>query len=155
MCGGVAVGFEKVPRKELEQYFSQAEIAKFKEKGEAQFLYWAKEPVLPVDRDNRIKLVPWGNRTGEEGIPKTGWAKLESLDAGHWMYLHPKYIKILGSRGYEKGKWFNIESGGLKGILINKKNKERVYMITKKADASYRKITRHDRQPLEEIRNEK
>jgi len=149
VCGGIASDINKIPQGELKKYFSSEEIAKLKRLGVFEGFYWAKVPVLPVDKDGRVELVGWGNREGVEGMPKSGWAKQESVENGKWLYLKPATVKILANRGYEKGKWFDIKSGGLKGLLVDKNNKERVYMITKPADEQYLRMTRHDRQPIE------
>jgi len=148
MCGGIASDLSKIPQGELKKYFSAEEIAKFKRLGVFQSFFWAKVPVLPISYDGKVRLMDWGNREGEKDLPKSGWAKQESVEGGKWMYLKPAIVKILADRGYEKGKWFDIESGGLKGLLVDKNNHERVYMLTKPANEKYLKSTGHDREPV-------
>lgn len=52
-------------------------------------------------------------------------------------------------KGFERGVWFEVESGGFGGILVNNKDLEKVYMKTKSANESYFKLTKHNRQPVE------
>lgn len=149
MCGGIGFQLGKIPKGELKKYYSQKEIDKFAKSGEWQSFFWAPQPILPVEKNGEIQLMLWGNREEKIKFPKTGWAKIESLDDGKWAYLHPEYIKIPAERGFEKGVWFKIKSGGLKGVVIEKDDQSRVYMMTKPADVEYEKLTKHNRQPVE------
>ena len=89
----------------------------------------------------------WGNRDPEIKLPKTGWAKSESVDEGRWSYLNPQPVVIPAEFGYEKGVWFTID-GGIRGLLIERQEGPRVYMLTKPATAEYARATSHDRMPL-------
>lgn len=149
MCGGIAFQFSRIPKRELEKYYTSEEIGQFESKGELESFYWSKIPLLPVEIEGEIVIRQWGNRDKELKLPKTGWAKVESLEEGKWSYLHPEYVKIAADRGFEKGKWFDIKSGGLQGIAVLKDKEERVYMVTKPSDEEYLKLTKHDRQPVE------
>ena len=149
MCGGLAFQLSQIPKSELSQYFPENKIQKFEENGEGLTFYWDENPVLPVVIDNTAHLVEWGNRSGKDNLPRTGWAKLESINEGKWRYLNPKSIIIPAIRGYEKGVWFDINGQGLEGISVNKENIRRIYMVTKPASNDYIKLTKHNRQPIE------
>lgn len=149
MCGGISYKLNKIPQKELEKYFTSTEIDKMKNMKKFQTFFWSKNPVLPIEKDGQIELKLWGNRDSKINLPKTGWAKLESIDKGKWGYLKPETIKILADSGYEKGVWFEIKAGGFKGLLVKKDDDERVYIITKPADVKYLRLTKHNRQPIE------
>lgn len=151
MCGGVAFNLKGVPKAELAKFYSEEEVRALKKKGGAECFFWDKRPVLPVVCDGRVKLKDWGNRDKKLYLPITGWAKKESVDAGRWEKYKPKLVDIPAKRGFEKGVWFDFKDAKTSGLLVGKKDAERVYIITKKADNEYRKITGHDRMPLGQI----
>jgi len=95
---------------------------------------------------NDIHLYDWGNREKEVDLPKTGWARSESLAEGRWNYLHPKPIVIPAELGYEKKVWFDIW-GTIEGVLVEKNGVIRAYMLTVPASAEYQAKTSHDRMP--------
>lgn len=147
MCGGVGFKTKNIPEEELKKYYSPELIKRFKTSGRIESFFWDKQPVLPMQSKNGIELKKWGNRDQELKLPKTGWAKEESLKKGKWGYLHPELVNIPVEDGYEKKVWFNLPEG-TKGILVKKENEERVYIITKEATEDYKKNTKHDREPL-------
>lgn len=111
--------------------------------------YRNKKPILPVEINGKKRLIEWGNRDNKlSKLPRTAWAKKESIDAGKWAWLYPEKIKIIASRGFEKGIWFKIKEG-IEGLLIIDENKEEhVYMITRKATHYFETMTHHDRMPV-------
>jgi hypothetical protein len=148
MCGGVAYKIKNVPAAELKKYYSPELIKRFKTEAQAESFFWYKNAVLPIkDKFGKVQLKLWGNKDKDLKLPKTGWARAESLLDGKWNYLKPEEVKILASHGYEKKTCFEFENG-TKGIIVKKDGEERVYMITKKADEIYKKETGHDREPL-------
>lgn len=148
MCGGIAYKISKIPKKELERFYSKFEIEKFEKRGEAESFFWSKKPVLPIEIDNKISPFDWGNRDKTVPLPQTGWAKDESLNAGKWNYLHPKSAKIPVEKGYEKGVWFKPK-GDFAAIVVEKDDERAAYMVTKPATPEYKKLTGHDREPVE------
>lgn len=147
MCGGVSFKFSEVDEAELSQFFSPAEIAKFRATGEAQSFFWSLRPVLPVRDKGKVKLYNWGNRDKALPLPQTGWAKIESLVAGRWRHLHPQEVEIPATRGYEKKVWFEIE-GGIRGVLVEKGDLKRVYLVTQEATPEFQALTKHNRMPI-------
>lgn len=147
MCGGVGFKIKNIPEKEFSKYFSQELIKRFKTTGEVESFFWHKDAVLPVKTNAGVQLKIWGNKDEEVKLPKTGWAKIESLKAGKWDHLHPETLDIPIEKGYEKKVWFDTPEG-TKGILVRKDNEERVYMITEEANEEYKNKTKHDREPL-------
>ena len=91
----------------------------------------------------------WGNKDKDLKLPKTGWAREESVKQGKWNWLDPEFVDIPVDKGYEKKVWFDLPEG-TKGVLVKSKDKkeERVYMITKEASDKYEKKTKHDREPI-------
>ncbi|MDD2752886.1 MAG: hypothetical protein PHN59_07105 [Candidatus Omnitrophica bacterium] len=149
MCGGIAFKINKISKKELARYYSEKEIEKINKTGEAQSFFWSKKPVLPVEKDRKVGLVDWGNRDKEIDLPKTGWAKQESINDGKWQYLNPEFVKIPIERGFEKGVWFEPKSKNFQGLMVAQDKIKKVYMITKTASPNYLKLTKHNREPVE------
>lgn len=146
MCGGVGFKIKNIPDSELKKFYQPDMIEKFKKEGEARSFFWERNPALPVLLDGGIRLLPWGNKEHGLDLPKTGWARTESLHDRRWDYLKPELVDIPVDSGYEKSVWFKIE--GVKGIAITRKGERYVYMITKEASEEYKKQTKHDREPL-------
>lgn len=149
MCGGLAFPIKRIPKNELEKWFKPLELKEFEKSGTAQTFFWSQKPVLPIVDGEKVKLVAWGNRDKNVKLPQTGWAKQESVDGGKWFYLHPQEVVIPVERGCERKHWFDVSSGGFRGLLVEKDGEAHAYMITKAADPNYLKLTGHDRQPVE------
>lgn len=147
MCGGVGFKIKNIPEEELNKYYSSELLKRFKTTGEVDSFFWHKDAVLPIRTKTGIQLKLWGNKDDDLKLPKTGWAKIESLKAGKWDYLHPETLDIPIERGYEKKVWFDMPKGA-KGILVKKGDEERVYMITEEASENYKNKTKHDREPI-------
>lgn len=146
MCGAVSIQYDPALREELAKFFSENEIRKFERNGEIVFAYWDRKPVLPFRQGNTIRIVDWGNRDDKVPLPKTGWARLESLLEKKWNHLKPEVVRIPASRGCEKKVWFNLDKD-IKAVLVKKDDLERVYMITEAASKEYKGLTGHNRMP--------
>lgn len=149
MCGGIGFKLSQIPESELETYYSDSQLDSFRTTGTTVTYFWDTQPVLPIIVDNKKHLVEWGNRDATIALPKTGWAKIESIEKGFWEHLHPQFVTIPAIRGYEKGVWFDITGNGIRGIVVEKGDVKRAYMLTKQADLDYVKLTHHTRQPIE------
>src|SRR5437773_12105720 len=114
MCGGVIFPYKKEYRQALEQYYSPQQIEEFERSGQVRSLYWQKgEPVLPVLYSSEEEeqeqeqeqagphedVLRWGNRDKEAPFPKTGWARIDSIESGRWSYLHPQPVLIPVTHG--------------------------------------------------------
>lgn len=146
MCGAITVKYDPSFKDELLNFFSPQEIESFARTGEVIFAFWDKRPVLPIKQGGKIRFVEWGDRDGSLGLPKTGWARLESLQAGKWNHLSPKVVLVPAIKGCDKNVWFNLSSE-IRAVLINKNEQERVYMITEQASDEFLDLTGHDRMP--------
>ena len=158
MCGGVIFPYKKEFAEMLSKYYSPEEMAEFERTGQVRSLYWQRgQPVLPVqteagdgdgDGDSEgLVLVPWGNRDKNAKFPVTGWARVDSIESGKWSHLRPRPVLIPVDYGVEKGKWFPIESGVM-GVLVQRGEDERVYMLTDDATPEFLDVTKHDRMPV-------
>ena len=152
MCGGVGFRIKNIPDKELKKHYSPELIKRFKSGDRVESFFWYKDPVLPVETKEGVQLMLWGNKDLDIKLPKTGWAKKESLKIGKWDYLHPEMVEIPIEAGYEKKVWFNMPKG-TKGIVVEKNKNKRVYMITQDASQEYKKETGHNREPPGEKEN--
>ena len=76
---------------ELEQRIAtRGEIAQ----PELHFMYTDPVVQLPVIHHGEIEIYEWGNRGNKESrLPRTGWCRQESLEAGKW-----RWKKVCGSR---------------------------------------------------------
>lgn len=146
MCGAISIEYDAAFKAELKNFFTEAEINNFENKGEIVFTYWDKQPVLPVKNKNGITFIEWGNRDANLSIPKTGWARLESLLEKKWDHLKPKVVLIPAKRGCEKKHWFDLDKD-IKAVLVQKDGVQRVYMITEAASDEFKEMTGHDRMP--------
>jgi hypothetical protein len=146
MCGGVRFTYEPALEPALAEVFTPEQLARARESGVVETVFWQPRPVLPALVEGELRLFDWGNR--EEGVklPKTGWVRMESLEAGKWNYLKPKEIVIPAFQGVEKKVWFGIEHG-IRGLLVRRGDLARVYMLTHPPTPEYRSLTGHDRMP--------
>src|SRR5437868_6513394 len=116
MCGGVIFPYRKEYAETLAQIYPKGAVEEFEQTGQVRSLYWQRgaEPVLPVmtqegdGKQPKHELLLWGNRNKDLQLPKTGWARLNSITAGKWAYLKPEQVLIPVTYGVEKGKWFGI-----------------------------------------------
>lgn len=147
MCGGIGFKISQIPKSELMRFYGAEKAEILARKSIIESKFWDSQPVLPVIESGSVKLYDWGNRDKNINLPQTGWAKLESIEAGKWQYLRPERVQILATKGYEKGVWFDIE-GNIRGLKVTRDGIKRVYIETKPADAEYQKMTGHDREPI-------
>lgn len=150
MCAGLSFHIDNLNRKELSRFFTPDEFGKQRKGDSVQVFFWQHRPFLPVEEEGTLHLYDWGNREPNLKLPKTGWAKIESVRDGKWDWLSPKTVNIPSIMGYEKKKWFKTPEG-LKGIKVRYHNIIRVYLVTTKADQKFLKFIGHDRQPVGKI----
>jgi putative SOS response-associated peptidase YedK len=134
MCGGVSYQREGEMRK---VYFPQND---------------ACLPVLLKGGEGAEALLPWGRREWESGrLPATGWARLESIQAGKWDRYRPVPVQIPVEQFMEKDRegeahWFSLEPGQvIQGALARVDDEQRVYVVTLTPEGALAAI--HDRWP--------
>lgn len=110
---------------------------------------YAKNPVLPAERNGVVTLHPWGNRDRKSSkLPVTGWCRAESLTEGKWNRFKPVPVLIPAVGGIEKGKWMRF-TAPLKGVLVEDETKQHhAYMLTQAATPEYAVYTKHERMPV-------
>ena len=150
MCAGISFHIDKIDPSELDRFYEPDEFEKQRKGDRLESFIWQHRPFLPVEEDDGVHLYEWGNREPFVKLPKTGWAKLESIQDGRWDWLKPQRVIIPSSMGYERKKWFKTPDG-LVGMKVRYHNLTRVYLVTTKADQSFRILTGHDRMPVGKI----
>lgn len=108
---------------------------------------------LPILTENgEIQLMEWGRREKEEGhLPKTGWARLDSIQDGKWSRYSPAPVRILVKEYMEKdaqrqSHWYPLRPGEyIQGLQARLGEEARVYVVTVPAPTAYEGI--HDRWP--------
>jgi hypothetical protein len=146
MCGGVRFKYDQQLEPALAAVYTSEQLAQARESGVVQSVFWQPHPVLPAIVDGELRLLDWGNRDESLKLPKTGWVRIESLQAGKWNYLRPREVVIPAFQGVEKKVWFGIEHG-IRGYLVHRGDEQRVYMLTLPPTSEYRELTGHDRMP--------
>lgn len=151
MCAGISFPIDTINAKELDQFFKPDELEKQRKGDVVETYFWQARPFLPAeDESGEVHLYHWGNRDKMLKMPKTGWARLESLQDGRWDWLSPKKVWIPSLYGYEKRKWFRTPVG-IEGVRVRLNNVTRVYILTQKADQKFKNYTGHDRMPVGKI----
>jgi hypothetical protein len=146
MCGGVRFKYDEQLQPALSEIYTAEQLKLAQDTGTLQSVFWQPRPVLPAIVDGDLRLFDWGNRDEALKLPKTGWVRVESLDAGKWNYLKPKAVVIPAFQGVEKKVWFGIDHG-IQGFLVHRGDEQRVYMLTLPPTPEYRALTGHDRMP--------
>jgi hypothetical protein len=146
MCGGVRFKYDQKLEPALAEVYSAEQLDKLRDRGYVETVFWQQRPILPALVDGELQLYDWGNRDENLKLPKTGWVRVESLEAGKWNYLRPLEVVIPAFQGVEKKVWFGIDRG-IRGFLVRRDDIERIYMLTLPPTPQYRALTGHDRMP--------
>lgn len=151
MCKGISILKARLKQELFDQYELAHRITLRTETSQPELHFMYTDPVvqLPVLVGGEVVIYEWGNRGNKESkLPRTGWCRIESLQAGKWRWLEPEPVDIPADFGLEKGVWFQINEG-LRGVLVHDEiERPHVYMLTQPASHYYRTMTRHERMPL-------
>jgi hypothetical protein len=150
MCQGIALSIDELPETLLQTQQHRVILREPGVSREVRFLYRDPRPELPVWHDSRLRIYPWGSRPeGMKGLPRTGWCRREDLEAGQWRHLYPTLVEIPTTLGWEKGVWFLVPEGGLRGVLARDASaRPHVYLLTQPASHYYQIMTRSPRMPV-------
>lgn len=146
MCGGVRFTYDPALESALADAYTPEQLARARESGVVETVFWQHRPILPALIDGQLRIYDWGNRDESVKLPKTGWLRAESLEAGKWNYLRPQPVLIPAFQGVEKKIWFGIDHG-IQGFLVRRGDIQRVYMLTHPPTEEFRLLTGHDRMP--------
>ncbi|MEN9934967.1 MAG: hypothetical protein RLZZ387_1546 [Chloroflexota bacterium] len=146
MCGGVRFTYDPAIQPALAEVYTPEQLARAEQSGVVESVFWQHRPILPAIVDGELRIFDWGNREDSVKLPKTGWLRVESLEAGKWNYLKPQPVLIPALQGVEKKVWFAIDHG-IQGFLVRRGDLARVYMLTHAPTPEYLALTGHDRMP--------
>jgi len=151
MCKGISILKNRLRQELFEMYELAQRLGTRGEAAPPELHFMYTDPVvqLPVMHHGELEIYEWGNRGNKESkLPRTGWCRQESLEAGKWRWLAPEPVEIAADFGLEKGVWFHINHG-LRGILVRDEvDQPHVYMLTQSASHYYQTMTKHERMPL-------
>lgn len=148
MCKGISILRSRIKQELFDRYELEERVTSRGGEPELHFMYTDRVVLLPVLQDGQLTIMEWGNRGNKESkLPRTGWCRTESLEAGKWKWLRPEAVEIPADFGLEKGVWFQIIQG-LRGVVVKDELKRpHVYMLTQPASHYYEIMTKHDRMP--------
>lgn len=151
MCKGISILKARLKQELFEQYELAHRVTMRGEGTDPELHFMYTDPVvqLPVVHDGQLVIYEWGNRGNKESkLPRTGWCRNESLEAGKWRWLSPELVEIPADFGLEKGVWFQINQG-MRGIVVRDEIQQpHVYMLTQQASHYYQTMTKHERMPI-------
>lgn len=151
MCKGISILKARLKQELFDQYELEHRITSRGTDAQSELHFMYTDPVgqLPVIHDGQLVIYEWGNRGNKESkLPRTGWCRLESLEAGKWRWLSPEKVIIPADFGLEKSVWFQINEG-MQGIIVHdEQERPHAYMLTQPASHYYQTMTRHDRMPI-------
>ncbi|MBN2577481.1 MAG: hypothetical protein JXB10_00630 [Pirellulales bacterium] len=171
MCQGIALSIDELPEELLRAQRHRVILREPGVSREVRFLYRDPRPELPVWHDARLMIYAWGNFQANpkpqedrhsclsqpdrnvwppgNRLPRTGWCRQEDVEAGIWQPLRPVPVEIPATLGWEKGVWFLVPEGGLRGVLVRDAGgRPHVYLLTQPASHYYQIMTRSPRMPV-------
>ena len=140
MCTAIALTPSELPVALVRRHRLAERVHEREGRQEFQFHWWQTPTLLPVRRDGRLEILPWGSKLRGGPLPYGGWISLELIAEGVIAGAHPEKVVIPANLGLEKGTWFVINEG-IKGVAIDTRGGPVVYMLTKPASNYYRNMT--------------
>lgn len=141
MCQAIRFSKNEFPEETLQKHHLQI-IA-----DELRIYYASSNAWLPILLHGENRLVKWGN-TKNFKLPKTGFCKKESLEAGKWQWLNPVPIAILASSALVNGIWFQVRQG-IQGVLLTSESgTQHGYIVTQPATHYFKTMTGAERMPV-------
>jgi hypothetical protein len=140
MCTAIAISISELPV-ELVRRHRLAERVHVREgRQEFRFQWWEVPTVLPVRREGRLELMPWGSKLRRGPLPYGGWIAVEHIEEGRLAGAGVESVVIPANLGYQKGTWFLLIEG-IQGVVIESRGGPIVYMLTEPASNYYRNMT--------------
>jgi hypothetical protein len=145
MCRGIALAWSEVPTELIGRFGLERRAFDRGPHGEpeVQFFYTDPDPRIPVWRDGRLVIARWGNGRGKSRLlPRTSWARLDSLEAGEWRRYGAIPVEIPATLGLERFVWYRIREG-IRGVLVpDERGMAVAYMLVEPSSHYYRVMTR-------------
>ena len=140
MCVAIALTPSELPRTLVDQHRLAERLYDREGHEEFQFHWWQIPTILPVRREGKLEILPWGSKSRRSPLPYGGWVSLEDIAEGVLANAHPEEVIIPANLGQQKGTWFVINEG-IKGIVITTRGGPVVYMLMERASNYFRNMT--------------
>ena len=149
MCDGIALACSELPLELIERHGLGRRVHERGGEREIRFLYRDRQPLLPVWHEGRLLVVRWGNRRGQsKGLPRCGWTKQTTVEAGYWEHSGAAAVDIPATLGLLNGVWFQIVQG-IRGLLTaDGRGEPAAYMICEPASHYFQVMTRSGWMPV-------
>jgi hypothetical protein len=140
MCTAIAISISELPV-ELARQHRLTDRAYLREgREEFQFHWWETPTILPVRREGRLEMLPWGSRRRHGPLPYGGWVSESKVRDGLFAGSASEEVMIPANLGFQKGTWFLILEG-IRGVTVETRDGPVVYMLTKASSNYYRNMT--------------
>jgi hypothetical protein len=140
MCTAIALTPSEIPVALVRRHRLAERVHEREGRQEFQFHWWQVPTLLPVRRDGRLDILPWGSKLRRGPLPYGGWISLEHIAEGVTAGAQPEEVVIPANLGLQKGTWFVINEG-IRGVAIDTRGGPVVYMLTEPASNYYRNMT--------------
>lgn len=141
MCTGIALAFGELPVVLSADARLASRLYQREGRDEVQFHWWQQPPLLPVQWDGALHLMPWGNKSRKSRLPLGGWISQGDLEYGILQNARAEDVVIPANLGFHRGTWFLIIEG-IRGILLREAGV--VYMVTEPSTNYYRNMTEQE-----------
>jgi hypothetical protein len=142
MCNAIAITPSELPAELVRRLADRVHTREGRE--EIQFHWWQTPTILPVRREGKLELVPWGSKSRRGPLPYGGWVSRDHIAAGTLTAACPEEVVIPANLGFQNGVWFLINEG-IQGIVIQTRRGPTVYMVIEPSSNYYRNMTEQSR----------
>lgn len=140
MCTGIALSSDALPLSLTALPTLRDRLHDRAGHREYQFHWWQRPCLLPVRRNGRLELLPWGCRDRSGALPYGGWVALDHAEAGGLGAARPERVVIPACLGFHRGTWFLIDEG-VHGLVILTPRGPVAYMLIRPSTNYYRNMT--------------
>jgi hypothetical protein len=140
MCTAIAIALSELPVDLVRRHRLAERVHARAGREEFQFHWWQAPTLLPVRRDGRLEILPWGSKARRGPLPYGGWVAVEHIAGGVLANARPEEVVIPANLGHQKGTWFLINEG-IRGVVVEARGGPVVYMLTEPSSNYYRNMT--------------
>jgi hypothetical protein len=140
MCTAIAISISELPVELARQHRLTDRVYLREGREEFQLHWWETPTILPVRREGRLEMLPWGSRRRYGPLPYGGWVSELQIRDGLFAHSAPEEVMIPANLGFQKGTWFLILEG-IRGVAVETRDGPVVYMLTKASSNYFRNMT--------------
>ena len=146
MCTGIALAVTELPHDVVSDPRLANRLYDRDGRQEMRFLWWQSPPILPVQWNGQLQVLPWGNRRRPRGrLPASGWISKEEIELGVFAHVQAEDVVIPCQLAIHRGTWFLILDG-IRGIVAkDAAGNPVVYMLTEPSSNYYRNMTEQEK----------